>query len=456
MPTAPLRILIAAGLALASSAARAQPQPAPVTTPATGAPEAVADPQTQQEVGAMLAKARTCYRKGTTAEQVTLRVSWPDGRESKSTVTLLIDSGVPDLGWPRRLRMELGRLTIVADDKTLTAINTQDPGTYFTAVLPEGLTLAALRTVLPPIPLPQLDWALSDSDAPIDAATAIAGAGPVAWGPETTESRTGQVTFEGTAQGGPVQIAIDGVKGALVHVSAPYGTKSASGQARLDIDVAPVPPAEQLTPDKWGVDTAGRVPVGFLAELKGRPPEIITGDRLPALSLTTADLGTASVQELLSPRDEGPLPSTRPVFGALVIYRAQPDAVPPADALAAVKSASALRSLLAARFPDASKRPRVIGLVVPCLDLQEFSRARLGEIDKQWGAVTPPAPTRAFSPTGGTILSRLAHNAGAAMVIVDADQKVLKAIPLDGRASEDAAIAQEALTAIIDWLSPLP
>src|SRR5206468_855332 len=114
----------------------------------------------------------------------------------------------------------------------------------FTAELPEGLTLAALRATLPPIPLPQLEWALSDTDAPLDPAKSIPGAGPVTWGPQTSESRTHQFTFNGEAAGGPVQLTIDEPSGALIHVSGPYGPKTASGQARLDIDVAPVPPAE--------------------------------------------------------------------------------------------------------------------------------------------------------------------------------------------------------------------
>src|SRR2546423_8443963 len=150
----PLVILAALGSWCAG--ARAQPEPPPPPAPA---PEPPHDESTKEQVSALLARSKESYRKGQTAERVSLRVSWPDGREARSTVTFLFDNGVPALGWSHRLRLELGRLTVYADDSTLTVINAQDPGTVFTAALPEGLTLAALRAVLPPIALPQLDWA---------------------------------------------------------------------------------------------------------------------------------------------------------------------------------------------------------------------------------------------------------------------------------------------------------
>jgi hypothetical protein len=439
-------------MAALSAAALAQPETTVSTPPAGQAEPAQPDKDALDELGKLLASVRTTYRKGLVAERVTLRVS-REGREAgSSTITLLIDNGVPDLSWPRRVRLELGRLSVYADDKNLVAVNAQDPGTYFTAALPEGLTLAALRGVLPPIPLPQLEWSLSDSDAATDLSHMVPGAGAIVWGPCISESRAHQFTFVGEAAGGPVQLTLDSVAATLVHISAPYGPKSTSGQARLDIDVAPVPPEEIPPAEQWPIATTGRVPVGFIAELKGRPPEIVTGDRIPALSLMNAELGSASLQDLLTPANQLPVQAARPAFGALILYRVQ-DAAPTPEARAGVKAIEDLRSVVAARWPEAAKRPRIAGLVVACLDLQEFNRARLADIDKEWGTANG-SPDRAFSPTGSAILSRLAQKAGAALVIVDADQKVLKAIPLDGRASEDEAIAQEAFDSISAALSP--
>lgn len=448
-----LRLLLGLAAVVGFGApAAAQPEAAPSPAPASdAAPEA--DPQeaaqTKDQVGAVLAKARECYRKGQTAERVSLRVSWPDGRDARSTVTFLFDNGVPDLGWSHRLRLELGRLTVYADDKNLAVVNSQDPGTVFTAVLPEGLTLTALRGVLPPIPLPQLAWALEDAKTPIDPGAPIPGAGPITWSPLTTESRTHVMTFRGEAPGGPVSLSIDST-GQLVAMSGPYGPKGAQDYARLDIDVSRIPAAEIPPLDQWAVTTAGRVPVGFLAELKGKPPEFVTGDRMPALSLMNADMSAASLQDLLTPRQEGPLPSTRPNFGALIIYRVQGSA-PPAGALAGIRAINELRSQVAARWQDVSKRPRLMPLVVPCLDLQECTRARLAEVDQGWAG---GSPGRAYSPTGSAILSRLANHGTSALIIVDSELTVLKAIPLDGRTEEDAAVAQEALKAMGDSSGP--
>jgi hypothetical protein len=332
-------------------------------------------------------------------------------------------------------------------------INSQDSSTCFGAQLPEGLTLAALHGVLPPIPLPQLEWALSDSDALPDISKAIPGAGLVQWSDETTESRSHHFTFNGDASGGGVQLTIDGITGSLVRMSGPFGPKGASGQARLDIDVAQIPPADVQSADHWAISTTGRVPVGFLAELKGRPPEVVIGDRLPALSLMTLDLDSASLQDVLQHSD-GPARSPRAPIGMLLLYRVQ--AAPPSDdAKAGIRAIADLKPLITSRFPDAAKRPRLVGLIIASMDLQEFTRARLADIDKQW-ASDPAAPARVFSPTGNAILARLANKANAALVVIDGDQKVLKAISLDGRAAEDAAIAQEALSAIVESLGPLP
>ncbi len=112
-----------------------------------------------------------------------------------------------------------------ADDREPVVINSQDSAAYFGALLPEGLTLAALHGVLPPIPLPQLEWALSDSDAPPDTSKAIPGAGPVQWSEETSESRSHQFTFNGEAGGNGVQLTIDSFTGSLVRMSGPYGPK---------------------------------------------------------------------------------------------------------------------------------------------------------------------------------------------------------------------------------------
>jgi hypothetical protein len=425
-----------------ADAARAQVQP---EAPTTEAPA-------QDQVAALLTKARASYHKGVTAEHVSFRETWPDGREAKSTVTFLYDNGIPAMSWPRRLRLELGRLTIVADDHELTAINTQDPTTYFKAQLPEGLTMAALRGVLPPIPLPQLEWALGDSEAAGDPLNAIPGAGPIKWGQQTTESRTHQFTFSGEAAGGPVHLTIDEPRGSLVGMSGPYGKKGPSGQARLEIEVTQIEGAAGAQSDQWLIDTTGRMAVGFIAELKGRPPEILAGDRLPDLSLMSLEMKAVPLQDLLTPASDGPMPNTRPQFGAIVLYRSM-ESAPPADAQAGAKAIAGLRGMMGTHFADASKRPRVLGLVVATLQLQEFTRTHLGDIDQEW-AKDSAAPGRAYSFAGNDTLLRLANKSSAALVVVDADQKVLKAISLDGRAGEDAAIAQEAMDAIVSALGP--
>jgi len=160
------------------------------------------------------------------------------------------------------------------------------------------------------------------------------------------------------------------------------------------------------------------------------------------------DMSAASLQDLLTPRSEGPLPSIRPNFGALIVYRVQA-ATPGAGALAGVRAINELRSQVAARWEDASRRPRLMPLVVACLDLQECTRARLVEVDQGWAS---GSPGRAYSPTGSGILSRLANHGSSALIIVDSGLTVLKAIPLEGREGEDAAIAQEAVKAIADAL----
>jgi hypothetical protein len=441
----PCAVLLFAG------ASFAQDKPAGTPDPQPAAPEAAPAPTPQEQLASALSKARNAYRAGPIAETVALRVFWPDGREVKSTVILRVDAGDEASRRSRRIKLDLGRLLIAADDQALVAINTQDPGTYFRAELPEGLTLAALRGVAPRIPLPQIDWALNDATEPLDPSRALGVGRPVAWSPQITMTRTGEVMFRGGNAGGSVELTLNDRTGRLVHLAAPIGAPGSSGQAKLEMDVSSTP-SGAAAGDEWTIQTAGRTAVAFLAELKGKAPDLTPGSWLPDLSLMTKDFEKWSLQQQMSNNNAEPVLVTRERFGVLVLYRVLPGDLS-ADAQAGVKALSSLKALVAEHWPDAAKRPQLVGAIIPSLDLQDFNRARLATVDAQWLGSAPP---RYFSPSGGAVIERLAHKAAAALVLIDSNQRVVGTINLDGRAGQDAMVAQEAEKLIETAMGPLP
>jgi hypothetical protein len=419
-----MKVLASTAILALSPFVVAQPDPEPDPAPAPQA-EALPAPHDVETIDEALARAIAAYQSGPIAEEVVITLSPNVGPDRTSTITLRVDA-VP--GSPRRLFIDLTRLAIAADDSQIQAQAPHAPHLTFAAPVSVPLTLPQLWNAVPPILLPQLEWALGSDPARLGRAiTAIL---HTSWLP-ARYSETLSVIFQGESPGGPAAIEFN-ASGRLAALSIPLGREG----PRLMLTVTPLDPEA----GPWTLSAEGRTAVPSIADLRAKPAAVTPGARLPALSFMTRDLDAWSLQEALAQPQPG---SPGPAFGLLIFYKADaPTAF--ADAQTGAKAAAEVADILRAAQPDPTRRPRTVAAVIALMGLGDMTRTRLAQADAQWPA---PQPQRLFSPNGPGEMERLAPGSAVALLIIDAEQKLLAAIPLDQR-DDVAAIAEEAVAAI--------
>jgi hypothetical protein len=412
-----MKALASTAVLLLACSAPAQTQPAPDAPPAQ--PESIPTAHQIETIDEALARARAAYQSGPVAEQVVVTMKPEVGPERTSTITLRLDAA------QRRLYLDLSRLVIAADDLAITAQAPHAPDLTFTTPVSAPLSLGQLWSAVPPIPLPQLEWALGSDPAHLG--RAVAAILHASWLP-AQHTRANAIIFEGDCPGGPASIEFD-ASGRLAALSIPLGKNG----PRLNLSVTPLDPS-----GPWTLATEGRTGVPSIADLRAKPAAITPGARLPALSFMTRDLDAWPLQESLARAPYG-----GPTFGLLIFYKSSHPAAL-TDAQTGARAAAAVPDLLRAAEPDPARRPRTMPAAVALMSLGDMTRARLAQLDAQWPAEGPP---RVFSPNGAAEMDRIAQASNAALLVIDADQKLLAAIPLDNR-NDTAAIAQEAAAAI--------
>ncbi len=415
---------VSAVLALCVGTVQGQVDPTPVAEQPPAQLEPIAD------IDGALARARVAYRAGPLSEQISLRVRFADGRERSSQVTLQVDAPA-DAGKPRRLMLDLGRFAIDANDSRIVAVSPQEDSLYFQAPVSGALSLKQLWETIPPVPLPQLVWSLSDDGPTPDIISSILA---VSW-IEAQHRRDLSVMFAGVSPGGPASASFSNA-GRLLSLAIPLSKDG----TRLEMTVIAIEPA----PLPWSISTSGRTRVVSITELRQKPPRVAAGERLPPLSLMTRDLDPFSLDGGSVARDS----SGRPLLTLLVVYLAsQPAAL--LDAQAAARAIAAIRPHILTEAVDSPLPPRLMVEAAGFLELGDVSRAHIASIDGQWNASSDSGIRRAYSPAGEAELKRLTNGADACVLLLDADQKILSAIPLSGRARDDAGITRDVVAAVV-------
>ncbi len=410
-----MKVLAITAAILLAPAALAQPQAA-----APSPQETLPAPLLIETIDEALARARAAYQSGPVAEQIVVTMKPAVGPDRTSTITLRLDAA------QRRLYLDLTRLAIAADDQAITAHAPHAPDLAFTTPVSAPFTLGQLWSAVPPVPLPQLEWALGSD--PANLGRAVAAILHASWLP-AQHTLSHAIIFEGECPGGPAAIEFDAA-GRLAALSIPLGKNG----PRLNLSVTPLDPAS----GPWTLATEGRTGVPSIADLRAKPAAITPGARLPALSFMTRDLDAWPLQEALARAPYG-----GPTFGLLIFYKSSHPAAH-ADAQTGARAAAAVPDLLRAAEPDPARRPRTMPAAVALMSLGDMTRTRLAALDAQW---SPDSPPRVFSPNGAAEMDRIAHASNAALLVIDADQTLLATIPLDNR-NDTAAIAQEAAAAI--------
>lgn len=389
--------------------------------------------------GEVIGRLRVAYRAGPVAERIVMTVRSADGRERSSTVVLRVDVGDATAGRPRRVRLDLGRISVFAEDDRLVAVNVQDPLTYFEARLARPVTPDALESVIPPLCLPQLSWALEEAQAGVARLPVV---GAVDWEGAAVVEEARDQFIRATLAPGNIEIRWDDEDDRLRRLDATLG---AAGSTRITLLCRRV---EAGDPAAWSINLAGRARVESLSALRPGQPECTPGSRLPGLGLMTTGLDVWSLQEALRESvgqgvASGGAVGTGPVvsMGVLILFRptvegSEEDARAGWDMVE--EAAARLRS------PLNGPKIAVVLKVVGVLELTEVTPDRTLALAARWSEPPlNPAPQPLWTSTGRAMMDRFIPGAGAAMIIVDQEEKLVAAIPLDGRSDDFKQLREE-------------
>jgi len=398
--------------------------------PASPPPSIPAQPST---VAGVLDRVRQAYSQPV-AERVALTLRPLTGPTRGSRIDLLVARAKGDQ--PPRLVLRLGlQLHAEVIDRRLRVVHTQNATSFFEAELAEPVTVAGLRGIVPPVPIPQPLWGL---DAPHGLAPDeldVPPLGRVRFDRVVVEGPLS--TLSGTGPAGAAQLTFD-ADGRLVRCT---GVQSGSRQVNVDMTVTRLDPS---LPD-WAVKIDGRQPVGSLSELKAQEGEVAVGARAPSIGLMTAALEAWSAPDALTALTlRAEESGTGPAVAALVLYRASSQPAEDAALLAT--------GLLHAVKKDTDQRrragnptlPRILIRPVAMLEVNEVRPARIREMAEDW---VPAGDELLWSSGGEALIHRFAPRSDAVVVFLDAEHIVQGVSPLGEGSSDALATALRAVVA---------
>jgi hypothetical protein len=208
--------------------------------------------------------------------------------------------------------------------------------------------------------------------------------------------------------------------------------------------------ADAGSPASWMPDLAGRRRVDAITMLRPRAGDVRIGERIPALALMNSELAGWPLTDNLRAMegDDGEL---RRVGAAVVLY----DSSRP-DILTAAKSgllaaAAVSREYVLAELAGKANAPRLLVRAVGLMELGEIGPQRVAQMRDDWQTLLGPAEAQnvggvswrepLWSSSGRETLERIVPGTSVAVVVIDAQQKLLAAIPLEGKAIDETMLA---------------
>ncbi len=394
-------------------------------------PASTPPPTDPAQVATAVARMLGAYRFGAIAERVSLTATDAQ-RTLTSDITLRVDAGDPRTQRPRRLRLDMGRLVIFAQDDRLIAVHTQNDEQFFEAPLSAGLTAAALEAALPQIPLPQLGFALDPSPTEqlaIMPAMPVTGAGTVTW--SAAQPLTGAAA----------DITIQLTTNADSRLTA-YTITSPTLTLRATVEPLATPDAKR--PDLWAIDITNRAPVKRLTDLRPLPGDVAIGDRVPTLGMHRHDLSGWSLTDALRSLAEEP-PKANAMTAAALVCVLPGEQVPVAGVLAARRALDNLsREFANQRTAGITTAPRLLVLSVGVLELDQITPAFIANARQRLGPVSEDTPLFLWTSAGRSALRRIAPGTtGAVVLIIDGESRLRAVLPLDNTLVDEMTIARE-------------
>lgn len=370
----------------------------------------------------------------TIAERVRVTVQSTDAESASAG----LDWSVDWAGVSPRIRLDLGRLQVEIVESTLAAVHRHNPELVYRVALDPADPSKTLSEVLPPLPFPQVFWAITRGAGEVELPPLLPGLKPLPRGSLKTAGTDG---IEGAlGEGWTVRLVRRGdVTGGLASLTI----NNELDATLLELSVTPL--GTPLPPLKL----EGRTEVGSLQSLKAATAEIPVGSTLPTPGLMTRTFEPWSLSETLASAQSAGL---APIFAVLVIFDATRSTSIEDAATAHQASTAAIQSLRRrAKFGELTSGAFVLKPVA-LLSVDSFLEQPIAVAHERWRKAAGDGDDPVWSSAGPTFVSRLIPGASAAIIIVDEAQTVLTSIPLDSRQQEAGAIQAEVEAALAERL----
>lgn len=378
------------------------------------------------EVMALLSKVAAAYAEAATHERVAIKYAGPNGEERFDQMQVSMDPGRAGNG--RRLAVSMGSLRVQVVEGLVSAVSESAVGRVFRAALGEDLSSTSIAKVLPPLPIPSLEFLGARGVVTPGSMTPYANG--VIWESRAERPTAGEswAVIHGSAGETRVALTVDLQTWRIRHVEI-LG-RQAGNNWSLDCSVTPIAAPER---DPFAPMTESLQPVATLAELVAAQLPVQPGARVPSLTLMDRNLHAWSLGTAFS--RQGSEPSRNPMV-ALVLYRAGSEAAR-ADAEAAALAVSQTAGRMHA---DIAVHPVMV------YELREFQVIGVQQEASMWD----PSMVPLASTAGRELLDRFAPGRNAAVVLIDEEHRLVGALACDGRSSDPASLGarlRETITA---------
>lgn len=376
--------MVCAVLAASVSAAAGGIETAPFVSVSLAAATATGPGDLELDAGAILRLVAEAYNAGVTHERIRVEFAGPDGRRRGDHMLVHLDPGAKGGGVGRRVAMLAGGLQISVADGLVTAVNRTAVGRAFRAAV-DGLGSDQLAGVLPPLPVPSLDFFNAPQGGPESLTPYAPG---VRWDPAVlTRAGGAQVVLSGRSPGARVEVVVEPGTWRLLRVDVRGIDADADAGWGLFCTFTRVEAPEV---DPFAAPSGDAELVASLAELIPPPRPLRAGEYFTGVSLTDADL-----------REH--VPASGPAV--LVMYAGH-------DASAEAAARSALSGL---RSAGVGATPAAV------LDLAAYEPSLLHDIRERW---RPERTEPAFNLSGRAAFDRLDPEADVVLLVLDEARRV--------------------------------
>lgn len=365
----------------------------------------------------------SAYRVAPFAERVTIEVEGDQGFVTSEQIEVRAQVRTIGEPAPTRIVLELGRLEIDASAGQIVATRADNPNEAVVRPIDGLPTLEELELAFPPVPLPQLDFALKKVPGRLT---------PYANNVRFTDLAVGAseddefiLTMTGESDEGPVTVVANASTGRLRLVEIKRWNTPDALTVRLTF--------EQLDPGnplRWGTDASERELIDAVGELRQRSDRIAIGEALPNLTFVRAEGGLWTLDQAgLAQTVVGGPPAARDARSlALVLYRDAGDDQTTPLLASATRAIGDVREQL--EFgPSSGVLASTLVCVVP---LNEFDADGLQADGQRWGAPGSGVPTIVWTPSPGESIDRLAPDAQCVVVLIGSGRVVRAIVPVVG------------------------